>query len=212
MRATKRGSANIAARSERALDHHGAGPHYLETETALPVRIDVHCRRQSRSEVLPIVARSTSLRSRLPPVSASEGRAPLPSSRAVLFRRVLCARRYHERRSRRTSPARTLAGSLRASCIDRHWHDDGNYYNFYFPNYSYLLNLMLRRIPDKIRPPELYAGMVARARSLLATTNQRSDEWHAAMWDIIRIERRPADIDAYLKVIRLLIWRDVTFY
>lgn len=96
--------------------------------------------------------------------------------------------------------------------IDRHWHDAGNYYNFYFPNYGYLLNLMLRRIPDKIRSPELYAGMVARARSLLATTKQGSDEWHAAMWDIIRIERRPADIDAYLKVIRPLSWREVTFY
>jgi hypothetical protein len=38
------------------------------------------------------------------------------------------------------------------------------------------------------------------------------DEWFAAMWDLIRLERRRADIDAYLDVIRPLHWREVAYY
>lgn len=39
-----------------------------------------------------------------------------------------------------------------------------------------------------------------------------SDEWLFALWDLIRIERKPADIAAYLDVIRPLHWREVAYY
>ncbi|MDI1287190.1 MAG: putative sugar O-methyltransferase [Reyranella sp.] len=127
---------------------------------------------------------------------------------------------YFHHLNRIGSPEPLLANACATSFgLDRHWdvldfkwHDPGNYFNAYFPNYGYLLNLMLRRIPDKIRSPELYAGMTSRARSLLGAASPGSDEWHAAMLDIIRIERRSADIEAYLKVIRPLGWRETPYY
>lgn len=39
-----------------------------------------------------------------------------------------------------------------------------------------------------------------------------SDEWFAAIWDLIRIDRQKADIEAYLKVIEPLKWREVPYY
>lgn len=105
------GHAKSTALSAGALDHHGAGLSGPEKETALPVRIDVRRRCRSRPEVCPSGARSTVVRSRPPPVPASAGRTPTPSPRAIRLSEVSCERRCPERRSPRTSPARTPAGS-----------------------------------------------------------------------------------------------------
>jgi len=66
-------------------------------------------------------------------------------------------------------------------------------------------DLMVRRIPERIRSEILYAGMVKSLRSRLTAARLGSDEWHAVMWDLIRIDRQRADIEAYLKVIRPLV-------
>src|SRR6266404_1306291 len=92
------------------------------------------------------------------------------------------------------------------------WRGDSNFYNAAFPQYPWLLNLMVRRIPERIRSEILYAGMVKSLRSRLTAARLGSDEWHAVMWDLIRIDRQRADIEAYLKVIRPLGWRETEYY
>ncbi len=74
--------------------------------------------RRSRSECLLIAARSIVLQSRLRPVPASAVHTPTPSLHATHLRLVLNARRCHERRSSRTSPARTPVASQASLCSD----------------------------------------------------------------------------------------------
>jgi len=127
---------------------------------------------------------------------------------------------YFHHLNRIGSPEPLLANACATSFgLDKHWDvldwkwsGEGNYFNAYFPNYGYLLNLMLRRIPEKIRSDDLSAAMMARARSQAAAAAPGSDQWHAAMWELIRIERQTADIEAYLQVIRPLGWREVPYY
>ena len=72
----------------------------------------MRCRRRSRSEILLIVARSTGLISRLPPVPASAMRTPIPSPHAIRLQGVSCEQGRPAQHSSRTSPARTPAGSM----------------------------------------------------------------------------------------------------
>jgi hypothetical protein len=125
--------------------------------------------------------------------------------------------------------------------LEWHWRGRANFYNFIYPETPPLLNLIAKRIPEQARSDALYAGMVKSLRSRLATapttsvtapdaefndltwwrgesnygthTNALpSDEWFAAMWDLIRIDRQRADIEAYLNMIRPLRWREVAYY
>ena len=92
------------------------------------------------------------------------------------------------------------------------WRDPKNFYNASYPNYPWLLNLVLRRIPENIESDLLYASMVKSLRARLAEVEQGSDDWHATLWNLIRLDRKGADIQAYLKVVRTLRWREVEFY
>jgi hypothetical protein len=92
------------------------------------------------------------------------------------------------------------------------WRGDDNFYNASFPNYTWLLNLMVRRIPECIRSEMLYSSMQRSLRSRLARAEKGSDEWHAAMWGLIRLEGQSGDIQAYLNVMRPLRWREVEYY
>jgi hypothetical protein len=103
--------------------------------------------------------------------------------------------------------------------LDRHWEvlnwqwrGDGNFCNCAYPWHPPLLNLVTRRIPERIRSDILYAGMAESLRSRLTIVPIGSDEWHAAMWDLIRIDRQSADIEAYLAVIRPLGWHETAYY
>jgi putative sugar O-methyltransferase len=111
-----------------------------------------------------------------------------------------------------------------------HWRNEASFNLVTFPETAPLLNLIARRIPKQIRSDLLYAGMVEQLRGRLAAAaasdgadkrsrwatskddNLPSDEWLSAIWDLVRLEGRPDDIEAYLKVMRPLNWRETSYF
>jgi putative sugar O-methyltransferase len=110
-----------------------------------------------------------------------------------------------------------------------HWRGEGSFNLVTYPETAPLLNLIARRIPEQIRSDVLYTGMIESLRSRLvaAASNSAdkrsrwskaketplpSDEWLAAIWDLIRLEGKRSDIEAYLNVMRPLNWRETTYF
>jgi hypothetical protein len=91
------------------------------------------------------------------------------------------------------------------------WRRKDNLTNLH-PEWPPLLNVVLRRIPERIRSRALYAGMADSLRGRLASAAPNSDEWFVAMWDLIRVERKRTDIESYLEVIKAAGWRETPFY
>jgi putative sugar O-methyltransferase len=109
-----------------------------------------------------------------------------------------------------------------------HWRGEGSFNLKTYPETAPLLNLIARRIPEQIRSDVLYAGMAETLRSRMAAAapvaEKRgrwskpkepalpSDEWLAAIWDLIRIEGKRSDIETYLDLMRPLNWRETTYF
>jgi hypothetical protein len=109
-----------------------------------------------------------------------------------------------------------------------HWRGEGSFNLVTYPETQPLLNLIARRIPEQIRSDVLYKGMGETLRARLAAasvggdkrsrwsktkeTPLPSDEWLAAIWDLIRLEGRRSDIETYLNVMRPLNWRETTYF
>jgi putative sugar O-methyltransferase len=91
------------------------------------------------------------------------------------------------------------------------WRGKDNLTNLH-PEWPPLLNLVLRRIPERIRSDVLFKGLSDSLRSTLPTVAPNSDEWFVTMWDLIRIDGNKADIEAYLDVIRPAGWRETPYY
>lgn len=95
--------------------------------------------------------------------------------------------------------------------LDWKWRGDGNFTNAH-PEWPPLLNLVVRRIPEQLRSDILYAGMIDTLRRKLATVRAGTDEWHAVMWNLVRIGKQRADIQTYLTAIKRLNWRETVYY
>lgn len=109
-----------------------------------------------------------------------------------------------------------------------HWRGEGSFNLSTYPETAPLLNLIARRIPEQIRSDVLYANMADTLRARMAAAAPMvekrsrwskpkeaplpSDEWLAAIWDLIRIEGKRSDIETYLNLMRPLNWRETTYF